>query len=306
MKKAKPSVTVLCGGAGEEREISLISGAEVAKALRGSYDVDFREEMEDQLPLDLNPKETVVFSVIHGTFGEDGKLQALLEERGFFYAGSEVASSRLCMDKVATKKKWIEAGLKVPKYLFFSSEKPNAEQVVVELGSQLVLKPSDGGSSIGVQELSGKEELRRALETLPSGNWLLEERIEGREMTIGLLDGKSMGCVEIIPKGILYDYVHKYTDGVTEYRAPAPLSASLEAMVKASAEKAYFVCGCRDFSRVDFFLKGQIPYFLEHNTIPGMRASSLFPKSAFCIGLSFEDLVLKMIKPAVRRFLADE
>jgi D-alanine-D-alanine ligase len=146
-------------------------------------------------------------------------------------------------------------------------------------------------------------ELEAALQRAEGGRWLVERRIRGRELSVGVLNGRAMGIVEIRPHSGVYDYASKYTKGLTEYVAPAPIDAGVEASVKAAAQTAFAACGCRDYARVDFILSpGNEPFLLEINTLPGMKETSLLPMSARCAGWDFTALVREMVLPAWKRF----
>lgn len=300
-------IVVLCGARSPEREVSVRSGAACASALRERFScVELRDLDENALPADLNPSRDVVFPVIHGDYGEDGKIQRDLEARGFAYAGCDSASSEICIDKSITKKVMRECGVPVTDDIVFSAAAcPEAEAVVARLGEALVVKPADKGSSVGLFLPTGTAELAQVLrgDLSAAGKWIIEPRIAGRELTVGLLAGKAMGIVEIRPKVGVYDFTNKYTSGNTEYLFPAPIEASIAEAIKANAERIFSACGCRDFSRADVILcpDGSF-YFLEINTMPGLTATSLLPKSAACVGLDFSSLTAAMIRPAIERF----
>ncbi len=306
MRKAVPQIVVLYGGVGSEREVSLRSGEAIARALSGAaYDVEAIVLNEEALPESLKAERAVVFPALHGHFGEDGQLQALLEAAGIHYCGSDAQASRLCMDKAATKE--VARGLRilVPEALAFEGAKaPLADEVIQRLGSSLVVKPSDEGSSVGLHFTEHRSALGVVLSGIRSGNWLIEQRIRGRELTVGVLKGAAMGIVEIVSQSGVYDYAAKYTPGSTEYRFPANLEPSVEATIKDHAEQLFDACGCRDFARIDFLLDGAQAYFLEINTLPGLTATSLLPKSASCVGFDFEQLAAELVAPAVARFEA--
>ncbi len=298
-------ISVLCGGPSSEREVSLVSGRSIAEALRQHFAVELIEFDQAALPAGLDPAKTVVFPALHGEFGEDGQIQALLEAGGFAYAGSGPAASALCMHKIDTKAAVAESGFaRAADLTFLAEDAPSAQSLAAEVGEHLVLKPVDQGSSVGLHMVSGLEELERALAALTPGRWMAEAFVTGREMTIGVLDGEAMGIVEIVPKGGVYDYQHKYTAGATEYRYPAEVPDEWAAQCRRYAERAFAACGCRDFGRVDFILAADgLPYFLEINTIPGLTPTSLLPKSASCRGLEFAELARRMVEPALRRKL---
>ena len=299
-----PKIAVLCGGFGAERDVSLASGQALADALEQDFLVDLIDLREAALPSELDPSNTVVFPVVHGTFGEDGTLQMLLEEKGFSYAGSDRSSSRLCMDKGRTKAKVEEVGVKGAPDLFFQDPKTvDIAKVVSGLGNDLVIKPIDQGSSVALFVINGEKDLEDALSRIEEGNWMVEKRIFGREVTVGVLQGDSMGIVEVIPDGGVYDFKRKYSAGATEYRYPAVLQLEIENELKRKAELVFEHCGCRDFARVDFIVcEDGHSHFLEINTLPGLTSTSLLPKSASCSGYDFQSLAKRLVEPAVHRF----
>ncbi len=299
------SIVVLYGGVGSEREISLLSGQAIADALSRQFTVDLQRIDDEVLPKSIQSQRSIVFPALHGTFGEDGHLQKLLERAGICYCGSGAEASHLCMLKDQTKERAHKLGIPAPKAISFKgTDVPMADSVIEELGASLVVKPSDQGSSVGLAFTEHRSALGVALSLIRNGNWLIEQRIRGRELTVGLLNGKAMGIVEILsPKGE-YDFAAKYTPGATEYRYPADLEPAVEAQIKKDAETLFADCGCRDFARIDFLLEGTVAYFLEINTLPGLTSTSLLPKSASCIGLDFEALAHELVTPAIRRFMA--
>ena len=301
-----PVIAVLAGGTSSEREVSLGSGLACAVALARSFPTRLFDVTANALPLGLDAAQHVVFSTLHGTFGEDGGMQRLLDAAHIHYAGCDAASSALTMDKTRTKEAAASRGVRVAKAILFpGTDRPAVESVVAQLGSNLVVKPNAEGSSVGLSLVSSRDQLSTALAKISSGSWLVEQRIVGRELSVGVLNGKAMGVVEIRPKSGVYDYTSKYTAGATEYFAPAPLDEGETSRVQRAAETAYAACGCRDYARVDFIQAGPNElYLLEINTLPGMKETSLLPKSAGCVGLDFTALVREMVTPALRRFQA--
>ena len=177
----------------------------------------------------------------------------------------------------------------------------------VPKGAKVVIKPNNEGSSVGLSICTGRDEIAAALAQLAPGRWIAERRIRGAELTVGLLDGRAMGVVEVAPKSGVYDYTNKYTKGATEYHAPARIAPGVAAAVQRFAEAVYAACGCRDFARADFILSADgEPFFLEINTLPGMTGTSLLPLSAKCLGLDYSALVREMLAPALRRFHHDQ
>jgi len=299
-----PIITVLAGGTSAERDVSLGSGRACALALSRSFPTRFCVVESEALPAEIDPAFHVVFSTLHGTFGEDGGMPRLLDAAGVIYAGCDAASSALTMDKARTKAVTAAAGIKGAKEILFSAnEIPTVEAVLAKLGEQLIVKPNAEGSSVGLSVVKNPADLVAALAGIKRGDWLIEERIIGRELSVGVLNGRAMGVVEIRPRSGVYDYASKYTKGMTEYLAPAPLSDDLTTRTQQAAEKAFAVCGCRDYARVDFMVSASEElYLLEINTLPGMKETSLLPMSARCAGLDFSALVRELVNPAVQRF----
>jgi D-alanine-D-alanine ligase len=186
---------------------------------------------------------------------------------------------------------------------FLSNRRPSAASIVAQLGDQLMLKPNCSGSSVGLHVISNATQLGAVLPRLDAGEWLVERRIVGRELTVGLLRGRAMGVVEIVPRSGVFDYSSKYTKGLTEYFAPAALSDDVAAEVRRSAETAFAAAGCRDYARIDYMLsaEGELS-LLEINTLPGMKETSLLPMSARCVGLDFNALCRELVAPAIERF----
>lgn len=300
-------ITVLAGGVSSEREVSLGSGAASASALARLWPTRLVDVTAAALPPGLDPARDVVFSTLHGTFGEDGGMQRLLDAAGVAYAGCDAASSALTMDKAATKRASASAGVRVAPDRVFAvapgSSRPTADELISALGSErIVLKPNDQGSSVGLALPEDRAALVQALAALAPGNWIAEPRLVGRELSVGVLAGKALGIVEIRPRSGVYDFASKYTKGATEYVCPAPLPDEATAAVRAAAEKAFAACGCRDYARVDFILISPSEFFLlEINTLPGMKETSLLPMSARSAGLDFTGLVGELVGPAVRR-----
>jgi D-alanine-D-alanine ligase len=299
-----PVIAVFAGGTSAEREVSAGSGRACALALARSFTTRLFGVSADALPEGYDPARHVVFSTLHGTFGEDGGMQRLLDGAGGAYAGSGAASSALTMDKALTKETVSARGVQVPEGIAFEAgARPSAREVAQRLGVRVVVKPNNQGSSVGLSIVGDMKELESALAGAASGRWIVERRIEGRELSVGILGGQAMGIVEIRPASGVYDYASKYTKGMTEYHAPAPLDGATSEAVKGAAETAFAACGCRDYARVDFMLDaGGAPFFLEINTLPGMKETSLLPMSARCAGLDFTALVREMVSPAVERF----
>ncbi len=299
-----PVVAVFAGGTSAEREVSLGSGLACALAVARTFTTRLFTIEADALPPGYDPARHVVFSTLHGTFGEDGGMQGLLDAAGGAYAGCGAEASRLTMDKSRTKETVAAKGVRVADgFAFDAGSKPTASEVARRLGARVVVKPNNEGSSVGLTLAADMAGIEAALGAAKGGRWLAERRIDGRELSVGVMGGSAMGIVQISPKSGVYDYASKYTKGMTEYTAPAPLDGAVADAVKAAAETAFAACGCRDYARVDFILSPQgVPFFLEINTLPGMKETSLLPMSARCAGLDFTALVREMVSPAVERF----
>jgi len=304
--KTTPIIAVFCGGTSAEKEVSLGSGRACALALARNFPTRLFEISENALPAVLDPERHVVFSTLHGTFGDDGGMQSLLDAAGVEYAGCTAEGSAVCFNKQRTKKAVAAAGVNVCAGHQFSTDRmPDAAELVASLGEKLILKPTCNGSSVGLHVIESAAQLGEVLSRLPAGDWLVERRVFGRELTVGVLGGKAMAVVEVAPKSGLYDYTSKYTKGMTEYLAPAPLPDEVTRSVQAMAERAFAAAGCRDYARIDFMLSGKNePFFLEINTLPGMKDTSLLPMSARCVGLDFTALVRELVAPALARFSA--
>ena len=299
-----PTIAILAGGTSPEREVSLGSGKAAALAMAYSFPTQFFTVEHDALPEGLDPARHVVCSTLHGVFGEDGGMQGLLDAAGIAYAGCDARGSDLCFDKWRTRQSVSALGVQVaPGRHFLANSRPLAVTLASELGDQVVLKPNRQGSSVGLQIVSSRAGLEIALGGIRQGDWVAEKRILGRELPVGLLRGRAMGNVEVVPKSGVFDYTSKYTKGLTEYIAPAKLSEETAAAVRLAAETAFAACGCRDYARIDFMLSGEGElYLLEINTLPGMKETSLLPMSARCVGLDFVALCRELVAPAVTRF----
>jgi D-alanine-D-alanine ligase len=296
-------IVVLYGGLGAEREVSLQSGAAICDALATQFKVEALRLDTADLPASIDPDAVVVFPALHGTFGEDGGLQQAMDAVGIEYCGSNAEASQLCMAKDQTKAVARTLGIAVPAGICFSgTQVPPADTLIEALGHSLVVKPNDMGSSVGLYFTEHRSELGVRLSQIHSGNWIVEERIRGRELTVGILHGKAMGIVEVVSPTGVYDFAAKYTTGTTDYQYPAKLDPAMTARIQSQAEQLFSACGCRDFARIDFLLADEVPYFLEINTLPGLTATSLLPKSASCVGYDFEGLAAELVRAAMQRF----
>lgn len=303
--KSLKSIVVLYGGFGEEREVSLNSGEKVIDSLKLKHSVEAVCLDDRNIPDWIESESHIVFPMIHGAFGEDGELQNSLSKRGIEFVGSNAVSSALCMDKILAKERVEALGIKTAESLFFDANTiPLADDIIEKLGISLVLKPRDSGSSCGLSLIENRSSMGVALSKINSGNWMVERRLKGRELTIGLLDGQALEIVEIKYSKECYDYDTKYLSGSTEYLCPAKLPDEITDRIQSEAEAIFKSCDCRDFARIDFILEGDTPYFLEVNTLPGMTPQSLLPKSAAAKGIDFNSLIETMIFYGIKRFNA--
>ena len=296
----KLNITVMLGGPSAEREVSLRSGAAVAKALQSLghtvQELDPRDESWA-----LPPKTDVVFLALHGTYGEDGTVQHRLDELGALYTGCDAGSSRIAFDKVQTKKRCQAAGVPTAKFLVVDSAKTPWPE---GWRPPLVVKPVRQGSSVGLQFVERVGDWPEALaEALKfDSEVLVEEKIIGRETTVGILGGGPLPIVEVRPKTGSYDYKNKYTAGCTEYFCPADFAAAAAKRIQTAALGAFAAIGGRDYARVDVMVGADgAPLVLEVNTLPGMTEPSLLPKAAAAAGLNYAQLCQRMVDLALER-----
>ena len=297
MKKPN-KIAVLMGGPGEEREVSLKSGKAIIEALQAnSYDVssiiidtDLVNLVEKLSSVDL------VFLGLHGDIGENGTIQGFLESLGIIYTGSGTLSSAICMDKNISKIVAANNNILTPKWKLYNNINDNDE-----FKYPLVVKPNGQGSTVGLRIVHNKEELKPALEYAFNYDTsvLVEEYIEGRELTVMVLDGKAYPVCEIIPSHELYDFDCKYTAGMSKYICPAKIGLELTDNIQQVSENLFDLFKCENYSRADFRMDSQNKFwFLEMNTLPGMTDTSLVPMSALAAGLSFNDLIDNIVMQA--------
>jgi D-alanine-D-alanine ligase len=294
------NITVMLGGPGAEREVSLRSGEAVAAALRSlGHQVS---ELDPQTPQWALPEATeVVFLALHGTYGEDGTVQAQLEQKGIPYTGCGPEASRLAFDKVAAKDRFNRAGVATASHLVVDSALtpwPKGWRPPV------VVKPVCQGSSVGLQFVREIEQWSGALlEALRhDSRVLVEEQIVGREVTVGILDHQALPVVEVRPRTGVYDFASKYTRGATEYSCPAAFDPATGRRIQAAAFAAFQAIEGRDYGRVDLMVRPEgSPVVLEVNTLPGMTETSLLPKAAAAAGLAYPALCQRMVELALRR-----
>lgn len=299
----KLNITVMLGGPSAEREVSLRSGAAVAKALRLlGHTVNELDPKGSEWTLPA--KTDVVFLALHGTYGEDGTIQRHLDDIGVPYTGCDAEASRIAFDKVLTKQCCIKAMVPTAKFRTVDSL---GAAFPVNLLLPLVVKPSRQGSSVGLQFVERVEEWSTALTEASKFDTevLVEEKIIGRETTVGILDGKPLPVVEVRPKSGSYDYQNKYTAGHTDYFCPADFDAATTQRIQEAALGAFQAIGGRDYARVDVMVcPDGSPVVLEVNTLPGMTETSLLPKAAAAAGMNFASLCQKMVDLALQRTAA--
>jgi len=296
---AKLNITVMLGGPSAEREVSLRSGSQVAEALRSiGYEVHQLDPKEENWEL---PEGTdAVFLALHGTYGEDGTVQRRLEEIGVPYTGCDPEASRIGFDKNLTKQRCLEAGVPTARFTMINS--PDASWPM-GWDPPVVLKPVRQGSSVGLQFVERVGDWSKALaESMRyDSEVLMEEKIEGRECTVGILADKPLPIVEVRAKNGVYDYANKYTSGTTEYFCPAPFDQKITDRIQSAALGAFKAIGGRDYSRVDVMVRPNgDPVVLEVNTLPGMTETSLLPKAAAAAGIDYPELCRRMVELALR------
>ncbi len=291
-------IAVLVGGPGSEREVSLATGRGVAKALRALGADVFEMEVRDE-NFELPPGTELAFIAIHGTFGEDGQLQRILEARAISYTGDGARASEIAFDKIESKKRFDAAGVTTPRW------------EVIALGGApsialpIVVKPPREGSTVGVVIVKEEKDLTAAISEVASfdRDLLVEEFIPGRELTVGVLGPQALPILEIKPKGGFYDFNNKYpflnpqAGGGAEHVCPARIDEQLALRIQGLALDAFRALGLRVYGRVDVLLpESGEPTVLEVNTIPGMTEASLLPEAAAAAGISYPALCVRIIE----------
>lgn len=304
-------VAVLIGGRSAEREISLLTGEEIYRALtQAGYSVFKVEADESMWEVLRNNKPDVVFIALHGRWGEDGTVQGMLELLGLAYTGSGVLASALGINKAMSKRIFRALNLDTPRFVSVKRQHKDKNQVLKqflkEVGYPVVVKPCREGSTIGLSVIERGEEIVQALEQAFSydDEAIVEEFAEGKEVTVGILGNdhpRVLPSLEIVYKKKTYDFEAKYTPGMSEHIIPARISKAQGKRAKELALAAHHALGCRGFSRVDFIVGRERIYILEVNTIPGMTSLSLFPDAARAAGIEFPQLVSRIVELALER-----
>jgi len=296
-------VAVLYGGESDEREVSLATGKAIFEALEGlGHTVSLIDATAEGLRAFAADPPDVVFIALHGGAGENGTVQGLCEALGVPYTGSGVCGSALAMNKVVAKQIWAQSGLPTAAWqgLSRADVRDMLEATELDVPIPAVIKPAFGGSSVGVTLVRTADQFLPALSQAlrQPGPVLLESLITGRELTVGLMDGQVMGIMEVIPSEGFYDYKAKYQSDQTRYR-PAALPSATHELVAGVARQANELLGARGVTRVDIILDDDtVPWLLELNTVPGMTQTSLVPKIAAAAGLSFPELVERILDGA--------
>jgi D-alanine-D-alanine ligase len=307
------SVAVVAGGLSFEREISLRSGERVAQALREKGYRVSELDADDRLVESLQEGHfDCAFLALHGRFGEDGTVAALLELLGLPYTGSGFDASRLAFDKLAAKSVLRRAGIPVPEAIPVGEGALRElgigvllDRALDQLGLPVVVKPNRGGSALGIRMVERAEQLPAALMTAfgYDDTVLLERRIIGKELALAIVDGLApLPVVEIHPKQGWYDFGARYTHGAVDFRVPAEISATLAERCRSIALGAHLALGCRDLSRVDAIVDDdETCWVLEVNSGPGLTTTSAVPMAADAAGISFEDLAAHLTNRAIAR-----
>ncbi|WP_062270050.1 D-alanine--D-alanine ligase family protein [Endozoicomonas arenosclerae] len=312
MPDKSKTIAVICGGLSPEADVSRLSANRITPCLEEHYGRVVHLELDQTLPEQLIAQQVdVAFPVAHGPYGEDGRLQGLLDIMGVPYVGSGALASACSLDKVITKRLLQSAGIPMAKdRVVYHNECPDeaALDCVEQLGPKVIIKPSGQGSGIGVQFAMGYEDLKGKLKTglQMDEKLLVEEFVTGKEITAGVLhldDYQVLPVTEITtPDGAWYDYVHRYTPGLSDHVIPARISDEQYRRVQEIALKAHQILGCHDISRSDFIVpESGEPVFAELNNLPGMTPTSLFPDGARHAGISFEALICKLVDQALKR-----
>ena len=331
MSSQKPKIALLVGGTSPERAVSKMSGKGILQALKNlqystkiidpAYGLNQPKEKEDffsekdyseisnrniidAINSNLLDDVDVVFSAMHGKWAEDGTVQSLLELRGLKYTGSKVLASSLAMDKEMSKVIFRQAGVQTADWI--SVKKNSSESITKEIKNKIgfpcIIKPNDQGSTVGLTLVKDENEVNDAIKLALqfSSKALIEKYIPGRELTVAVLLDKALPVLEIVPKSGFYDYKHKYTSGMSEYIVPANIPDAVAKKAQQQALIAFQAIGCEGYARIDFRMNEENElYCLEVNTLPGMTPTSLVPKVAKAVGISFEELVKKIIQQAL-------
>jgi D-alanine-D-alanine ligase len=338
------NIVLIVGGISSEREVSLTSGKAILKALRenghkvrvidpiyGDKEVNekmiFRDLVSKEYPaIDVMEKllresrrkvidcinssffdnTDIAFLGLHGKYGEDGKIQTLLELRGVKYTGSDILSSAVAMDKNVTKMIFRNNNIPTADWIMLSKKEViNLDSILSKIKLPFVIKPNDEGSTVGLTIVHKEFEIKNAIEQAfkYTDKIMIEKYIKGKELTVSIVGDIAYPLIEIKPKEGFYDYLHKYTKGMTEYICPAEISEDISKKAQEIALKAYQSLGCSVYSRVDFLLNDKDElYCLEVNTLPGMTELSLVPKAVKTKRMEFNELIENIIALSLKKY----
>ncbi len=309
-KLKKMRIGVIMGGWSSEREISLRSGENIYQSLRrqgfNSIKIDITRNFAQQIK---DAKIDLAFIALHGKPGEDGTIQGFLELMGIPYTGSGVLASAIGIDKITTKRLWEYAGIPTPSYLLISQDqtkvkiKETLKTAQKKLGFPMILKPRAEGSSVGCVIIDDSDMLQKeCIKGMKNfGDIFLEKFIPGMIATVGILGERVLPILELVPKHQrFYDYKAKYTKGETEFIIPARIKQPLYKRIQKFALLAHKIIGAKGYSRIDLIVSENKSYFLEINTLPGMTELSDLPAQAKYVGISYDELVLEILKSALR------
>ncbi len=292
-------VAVLMGGDSNERAVSLLSGEAVLHALRR---LGIDAEAFDPSSRDINEIQSYnrAFIALHGRGGEDGSMQAFLKSKNIAYTGSDSLSSAIGMDKLKTKLLWRSLNISTPDFLQVT-EKTSYEEIMSAIGIPFFIKPSNEGSSIGIDKIKNEKQYQDAfLKTSKiDANVIVEKFVDGEEFTVAIVNDKTLPVIKIKPSNEFYDYQAKYIKDDTQYICPSGIEKQKEVSISKEALQAFKIIGCSSWGRVDFMMDKQgRHYFIEVNTSPGMTSHSLVPMAAKEVGINFDQLVLEILKTA--------
>ena len=300
-------VAVLMGAVSEERQISLASGKCIADALKKTKLLEvIEQDYQPDRPQILDDKSIdVFFLAFHGEFGEGGQMQKICEKKKLVFTGCGSKAGRLAFDKIACKKVLKQAKVPVPEAIEIKTtdQLADIDSKLEIMGEKFVIKPVRQGSSVGVQIVEGAQNAKNAAEKCLQqfGDCMLEKFIAGREITVGILENRTLPVIEIKTTRQFYDYDAKYNDDTTQFLFDTIADRLTLRRINDVALKSFNALGCRDFSRVDMILAENIPYVIEINAIPGFTTHSLLPKAAARAGIDMSQLCLRIIKSALQR-----
>ncbi len=292
-------VAVLMGGDSNERAVSLLSGEAVLHALKR---LGINAEAFDPSSRDINEIQSYnrAFIALHGRGGEDGSMQAFLKSKNIAYTGSDSLSSAIGMDKLKTKLLWRSLNISTPDFLQVT-EKTSYEEIMSAIGVPFFIKPSNEGSSIGIDKIKNEKQYQDAfLKTSKiDANVIVEKFVDGEEFTVAIVNDKTLPVIKIKPSNEFYDYQAKYIKDDTQYICPSGIEKQKEVSISKEALQAFKIIGCSSWGRVDFMMDKQgRHYFIEVNTSPGMTSHSLVPMAAKEVGINFDQLALEILKTA--------